>query len=352
MKVGQNPRRGESRSKGAVARIFVVVFIPNFEGFFSEMESILNLCLDSLERTVDPKLGRVTLISNACCHQVEEMLLDRQSELFDQIVINKENRGKIDGLLTSCRGAIEDVVVVSDCDVLFMDGWLEEVLRVFSIFPEAASVCPSASPKRYAYESSTTVVGSALRGELTIAKRMPLEDFERMTDGAAGSETQMRFLNGQVTVKRGAYLAGISGGHQVIAYRRAMIGMLPTEPCDQFLDPHSDRRYLDNPPDRLGYWRLSTPRMTAFHMGNTVSPWMKEAQQEAVAHFEPPPLPLPALRKPLMGWLPYVLRQKAGRIARGIIERMIVRRNSRAGMSLDRAVTRDIKIESSRGEKH
>lgn len=322
MKVGENPQRGDSHGGIATARIFVVVYLPHLNGFFSDMEKILTLSLDSLERTVDPELGRVTLISNACCPEIEALLQARRSKLFDQIIINNNNLGKVDGLLSSARGALEDVVVLSDCDVLFIDGWLEEVLHVFSIFPEAASVCPNASPKRFAYESSTTLLGSALSRELAITQRMPVDDFYRFTEGKVAVGDQMRFVNGQVSVTREGYSAGISGGHQCIAYRNEMIRKLPNEPCHQLLDPHSDKRYLDRPPDQLGYWRLSTSRVMAFHMGNKPSEWMFRSDRSDAPRFTPN-LPLRPLRRPLVGWLPYIVRRKLAHLVYMLVDRRI-----------------------------
>lgn len=313
MKKGENPQRGKSHNLVKTARLFVIVYVPSVSGFFSDMETILKLSLDSLERTFDPELGRVTLVSNGSCPEIEKMLLGRKSEIFDQTILNKVNRGKIDGLLTAARGAVEDVVVLSDCDVLFRAGWIEEVLRVFGAFPEAASVSPIASPRRYFYETRTTLLDAALKRALKVKPRMPLEDFERMTEGSNDPEVQLRFKDGQATVSRNGYDTGIAGGHQCVAFRTEMLRRLPTKPCLALLEPHADRDYLDRPPDVDGYWRLSTPRNYAYHMGNTPSDWMFNEHKET-SNPSPVHLPLPPLRKPLIGRLPYFLRRKLARI--------------------------------------
>jgi hypothetical protein len=286
------------------------------------METVLQMSLDSLERTVDPDLGRVTLISNASCPEIERLLLDRKSDLFDQVNLNRTNRGKIDGLLPAARGALEEVVVFSDCDVLFRPGWLEEILRVFSIFPEAASVTPIASPRRYFYETRTTLLDAALKREIGVKRRMPDADFDRITERSAHPDMQLRFRSGQVTVSRNGYDAGIAGGHQCMAFRSEMLLRLPLAPCRALLEPHADRDYLDRPPDLQGYWRLSTTRHFAFHMGNVPTPWMQEVAGETFQP-QPPPLPLPPLRKPLVGRLPYPVRRKLGRVVHWTISRQL-----------------------------
>lgn len=326
MKSGENPQRGESHNTITTARIFVVIYIPELSGFFTNMRTILGLSLDSLEQTLDPDLGRVTLISNGSCSEIEELLLNRQSKLFDQILINKANRGKIDGLIAAARGALEEVVIFSDCDVLFQNGWLEEILRVFAIFPEAASVSPIASPRRYLYETRTTILDSMLKGELKIRRRMPREDFDIMTDGTKDPSVQLRYLKGQATISRGGYDTGISGGHQCVAFRSEMLRNLPDKPCLALLEPHADRDYLDRPPDIHGYWRLSTPRNYAYHMGNIPSSWMYKTKNESVEKSLPK-LPLPALRKSLIGRLPYSLRRKLAYLINNFLTKRLTKVN-------------------------
>lgn len=329
MKVGENPERGNSHNLTKVARIFVVVYIPNFSGWFANMRTILELSLDSLEQTVNPDIGRVTLISNACSTEVEKILLHRRSELFDQIVINRINLGKIDGLLSAARGALENVIVVSDCDVLYRTGWLEEVLRVFCTFPEAGSVSPMASPRQYTRETATTILGSYLKSELSVTKRMSSDDFYGLTAGAKNPEAQLRYLNGQVTVDRGDYCAGVGNGHQCIAFRRELMSQLPTEPCLSLLEPDSDRRYLDRPPDFHGYWKLSTPRSYAFHIGNQHADWMvKMVRNSGLVVSETPNmnLPLPRLRRSWAGYFPYSLRKLLARVVHSFYLRRVLNR--------------------------
>lgn len=322
MKQGENPQRGEAHDAITAARVFVVVYVPHLSGFFSEMETVLRMSLDSLERTVDARLGRITLISNASCPEIERLLLDRQSDQFDQVYLNRTNRGKIDGLLPAARGALEQVVVLSDCDVLFRPGWLEEIFRVFSVFPEAASVTPIASPRRYFYETRTTLLDAALKRELGVKRRMPEVDFDRITERSVHPEMQLRFRSGQATISRNGYDAGIAGGHQCIAFRSEVLRTLPVTPCRALLEPHADRDYLDRPPDLQGYWRLSTTRHYAFHMGNVPTPWMHEVAKET-ASPPAPPLPLPPLRKPLVGRLPYPIRRKLARVVHWTLSRQL-----------------------------
>ena len=322
MKLGENPQRGEARAAFTVARVFLVVYVPHLTGFFAHMQKILDWSLDSLERTASSETCRVTLISNASCDAVEKQLMDRQSVLFDQVILDKQNRGKIDGLLSVARGALEEVVVLSDCDVLFRKGWLEAILNVFAGFPEAGSVSPIASPRRYSYETRTTLLSAALKRELVIKKRQPMSDFRRMTDGSSDPEAQLRFLGGQATVTRNGIDAGIAGGHQCVAFRNEMLRKLPTRPCLRLLEPHADRDFLDRPPDVHGYWRLSTPRNYAYHMGNTPARWMTEPDTDEEV-LPLPALPLPNLQKPWVGRLPYQIRRKASYLVAAGLERRL-----------------------------
>lgn len=106
MKIGENPQRGETYDSIPVVRVFVVVNLPNFEDFFSEMRKVLGICPDSLKRSFDPVIGRITPISNRSCVVTEQLLLSRRSELFDQVIVSSENRGKVDRLLSAARGTL------------------------------------------------------------------------------------------------------------------------------------------------------------------------------------------------------------------------------------------------------
>ena len=146
-----------------------------------------------------------------------------------------------------------------------------------------------------------------------------------MTEGSSNPEVQLRFVEGQVSVSRNGYDAGIAGGHQCVAFRREMIQKLPTRPCFALLEPHADRDYLDRPPDVHGYWRLSTPKMMAHHMGNTPDRWLTVIN-DSNSPTSPPSLPLPPLRRPWIAKLPYFIRRKLSYLIQLNLERRILRR--------------------------
>lgn len=329
MKRGENPQRGMVASTAKVARIFVICYIPEFSGFFKDMRTILKLSLDSLARSLRPEISRVSLIANGCCKEAQEILAERHSELFDQLIINRQNLGKVNGLLSAARGALEEVVVLSDCDVLFRPGWLDEVLKVFDQFPEAGSVSPATSPKRYGYENRTTLIAAMIKRELMIDNLFPLGDLRLLSEGMQDTQGQFQFASAQAVVRRGSYATLLGGGHQCLAFRSELLKRFPDSACTGLLDPASDREFLDNPPDRLGYWRLGTPRTVAFHMGNTPQSWMFEEMQPSSAVFRGTLRPL---RKPAAGMLPYGLRDFLGNLIARSLRRRLRRMNGDAHM--------------------
>jgi hypothetical protein len=84
-------------------------------------------------------------------------------------------------------------------------------------------------------------------------------------------------------VRRDGVTACVGAGHFCYLTRRRVIGSLPIDPCANA--PLGEQNWLDLPPDELGYWRLSTTKAYALHLGNRQEPWM--ADELAVAVAEP-----------------------------------------------------------------
>ncbi len=80
----------------------------------------------------------------------------------------------------------------------------------------------------------------------------------------------------QLVVNRGGTVACVGCGHFIYTIRREIVAGMPAQPALRPLGGRSSARWLDEPPDRAGFWRLSTTRAYAWHMGNCAEPWMVE----------------------------------------------------------------------------
>jgi hypothetical protein len=340
MRIGLNTAKLATQLEGGgFHRVVIPVYIPHQEGYFARSLEVLGLCLESLRRTAGD-LVSVTVVSNGSAPAVVDELQRRSREgQIDQLVLNVSNRGKVDAALAAARGSFEPLVTVTDCDVLFRAGWVGAVEGLFRAFPECGFVTPFPNPKLAWYHTSATVLGARARGELGFEKRVPDCDLDRFAVSIGQPDLFTAKDRGeQMVVRRGDALACVGGGHFVFSTRREVLAAMPAGPSLQAIDGKSEELWLDEPPDRAGFWRLSTPRAVAYHMGNVPEPWMYEEIEstQIASEGEAAVRQLPTVRTPLSSRLPWKVRRGLSRICRKQLER---RRSCNGRSSLSRSTT-------------
>src|SRR5947209_19931988 len=98
-------------------RVIIPVYIPNIEGYYKEALEILTLCLESLHCTAGVRTCVTVVSNNASKEVLAQLQRYYDAGSVDQIVMNRCNRGKVDAVLSVARGAFEDFITISDCDV-------------------------------------------------------------------------------------------------------------------------------------------------------------------------------------------------------------------------------------------
>lgn len=305
-------------------RVVVPVHIPELEGYFAGLGEVLELCLESLFLT-KRKGQRLTVIANECAPEIVTALAERlERGLLDQLVVYGNNRGKVDALLGILPRCQEDVVTLSDGDVLFRHGWQAAVERVFHTFPECGWVAPVTAllPR---YHTSATLAGAALGGELrresAVSRADLLEFAQSIGDPDRFSEDQ---LKQQIVVQREQRRALVGGGHFVASLRREAAACLPSTPTGIAVSGGSEAAGLDRPIDRAGFWRLSTTRSYALHMGNVVEQRFLtelESLRESASRSEPTETgPLPDV---VRHWSAKLPRRARAFLARGAYRRLV-----------------------------
>ncbi len=331
MRTGSNPAKDQPELPPyGRHRIIVPIFVPALSGYFEHALEILELSLDSLRRTASGRAS-ITLIANGC---VPDVLRKLQTEFahdwVDQVVINRSNRGQVDAVASAARGCFEDLITVADGDALFLPGWLEALEEIFLRFPECGVASPFPTPNLAWKDTSATVIGAWLRGELRVEKVVPEADLDRFAAsvGTPGIFRQ-KVRDRQLVVRRNGFTACVGSGHLVFTMRREVIAGIPPEPCLRALDGWAARRWLDEPGDRLGFWRFSTTRAYAYHMGNSPEEWMYK-ELEAVRHETTSPQPNAAtgglaVEGARPSHMPYRLRLLMLRALRASVERGLLR---------------------------
>src|SRR5439155_22564299 len=110
MRVGSNPKKEDPKLQDyGLHRLIMPVYIPNQEGYFAQSLDILKICLESVRLTKKSDTA-VTIVANGCCEPVMEFLVAEQNLGWaDQLLVNSENRGKIDSVIGAARCCFEEV---------------------------------------------------------------------------------------------------------------------------------------------------------------------------------------------------------------------------------------------------
>lgn len=325
MRVGSYSQRDDPGLDGyGRHRIVMPVFVPHLEGYFAHALEMLDLCLRSLHATI-PAQARLTIVANGCDPRVVERLLaERERGWVDQVLINHANRGKVDAVVGVFRGSFEPYVTVTDADVLFLPGWLQATEDVFRAFPACAAVAPSPNPAHTWSRTSATVLSAMLRGALGWEQVTPKLDLDLFAASIGRPDFfKPEHYASQLVVRNGQERACVGCGHFVLTLHRSVLGAMPTGPSLMAVTGDSEERWLDEPPEQLGHWRLSTPKAWVHHMGNQPEDWMREqvvriesGGTEADVEARPPLTP-PA--RTLIGRVPRAVRTVGLKVVRRLL---------------------------------
>lgn len=301
------------------------VYIPERRGYFAQSLEVLRLCLESLQLTTGGQMC-VTVVSNGCSEEVvAELEAMFARGWIDQLVLSQWNLGKAGAIASVLKGANEQLLTWSDCDVLFKPGWLESVAEVFQAFPECGAVTPFPAVHLAWENTSATTLGGVASGCFGRRGVVPVQDLEEYAR-SVGTPTLFReeYKRSQWLMERGTVRACVGAMHFVCCVRREVVRAIPDRACTAALKGEADNDYLDLPPERLGLWRLSTVQGHVWHMGNTVEPWMVEHVERLRmrgAGSEERKIELPELKRGLVARLPLGARRLGARVLRRVLER-------------------------------
>src|SRR4051812_41344997 len=195
-------------------RVIMPVYIPHLRGYYEHLPEVLRMTLQSLQLTAAGR-ARITVVANACCGVALDGLRRHVDEgWIDQLIVNNENWGRIDGALSAARGAYEELITLSDSDVLFKPGWLDVLENLFRTFPECgmASIVPH--PAMGGHHTSATVLGALARRELRIEKAVSDEDIDIFARSIGNKEwVKPAQRAAQIVVRRNGTTACVGSGH-------------------------------------------------------------------------------------------------------------------------------------------
>ena len=261
MRVGFNPYKDKKLAQTEyIHQIIIPVCIPNKEGYFKDSFKILKLCIESVFETVHNKTF-ITIVNNGSFTEVRDYL----DELFTykkiHEVIHTDNIGKLNAILKGLSGNNIELVTIADSDVMFLENWQSETVKVYNNFPKAGVVGIVPQFRNFSHLCGNIIFENFFSNKL---KFNPVKNPEAL-----------KKFNASIG-------ANDHSGHFVATYKRALFSHLKT--YLSFKLGGDSERYLDELPLKKGLWRMTSNDNYAYHMGNTYEEWMQETLDEMPAN--------------------------------------------------------------------
>jgi glycosyltransferase involved in cell wall biosynthesis len=280
MRIGRNPARyHKSDYRPARVTVCVLVFIPERSGYFEHRFDVLKLCLDSIIKHTPHGTYDLMVFDNGSCSEIVRYLSSLHDQrLMQYLILSPCNIGVANAHRIMFHAAPGELIAYSDDDVLFHPGWLQAHLEILDIFPRAAMVSgmPVRQQFRYGNRYLQTYL-SEFPEVLIKSGRLIPEEWEMEFSLSIGRNVDK--------VRTFSYIDVLLEYQGIKAYSTAthFQFVTPKSIILQGIDPNWEKklmggqRELDERIDSMGYARLSTFQRYVQHMGNVVTPQLREA---------------------------------------------------------------------------
>lgn len=275
MRIGHNPHKDESIPRSNyLHHVVIPVYIPHQEGYFKDSLEILQLCLQSLLKTVHDKTY-ITVVNNGSCEMVIEYLDKIYHEGQIQELIHTDNIGKVNAVLKGLAGNNIELVTIADADVLFLDNWQVATAKVFRVLPKAGVVGIVPQFCMYKDKCSNILFDTFFSGKLKFIPIKSPEGLVRFYDSIGWDRSYNKdYLEYGLGLEQNDVKVFLGSGHFVATYKKQMFQEMKSY-LNYKLGGDSEN-YLDALPLKYDYWRVTTEDNYAYHMGNVFEDWMSE----------------------------------------------------------------------------
>lgn len=278
MRKGQNiSKESKLTLRASNHRVIIPLYIPTQEEYYKESFEIFRMCLESLQKT-SYSLLKISVVSNGSCDAVNSKLLAlQQQELIDELIIESEAIGKINSILKALRTVEERFVTITDGDVLFMNHWEDKILETFDAFPKAGVVSPVPVFRTHFRLTSNIWVRFLFNKRLYFRVVKNQNALTKFANSIGWPRLDNKWKDTILTLQgENDVLAVVGCSHFVGTYKREVFKYLPKVNSNYKLGGDSELLYTDLPVVKAGGYRLATYDNFAYHMGNTIEPWMLE----------------------------------------------------------------------------
>lgn len=279
MRIGSNPEKKKFKEITYRShRVIIPVFIPNTEeNYYKQAFDVFKTSIKSLTLTINKKSTAITIINNNSNKKVSDYIncLLEQGEI-DKHVRYTINYGKVYVVLAEAKASYEDYVTIADADVLYFNRWESQVFEIFNQVKNVGVVSPVPAPHLTFY-NNVSLFGSFVKrykkGNVVDASSFDL--FEKgINNLEIFNSKKNNWKKSQYFIEKNNIKACVGCGHFVATYKRQLFDKISSpNPKYVFLDGDENEK-IDTPIDKLGYYRLSTCKAYAYHLGNTIPTWL------------------------------------------------------------------------------
>lgn len=272
MRVGMNPNRRSPVKAINPLTFSVITHLPDTTSEYHQNRlEIVQLCLNSMRENAHQD-ANILIWDNGSCKELRNWL--RNVYKPDMLMLSR-NIGKVNARTSIIQMLPpSSLVAIADDDVLFLDGWFSEELKLLQTFPNVSCVtgCPLRVMFRWACEN--TIQWARKRNILQVGKFIPIqweEDYARSIGREPHDQISQTQNDFDYKVKYKGIEAYLHGHHfQLMGYADKLI-----KACKFDALAMADERDFDGRLDQLGL-RLCTVNRVTRHMGNFLDPQLAE----------------------------------------------------------------------------
>lgn len=274
MRIGSNPEKFKRElTRSWLHRVIIPVYIPNSEdGFYKESFDVFKNCIESLLLTINSEQTAITIINNNCSVEVSNYIEDLLSkDDIQKHVKYSTNVGKTYAILSEAKSCYEEFLTISDADVYFIKGWVEETAKIFNNYKYVGMVSPLPAPTFYKFINKSCFVRNLFK--IKLDKVVEDRDFDLFMKGVNPSKNffdgkKWNWKEKQFYLEKNKVKSCVGALHFIATYKKSTFIKIPLNPTKYKFKGGDEIHYIEKFIDRQGYFRLSTIKTFAYHMGN------------------------------------------------------------------------------------
>jgi GT2 family glycosyltransferase len=278
MRFGSNPFRSAVPYTPKEVTVAVLVYIPHLTGYFEQKFEILKLSLASILKHTDVSHD-LLLFDNGSCPEVINYLLNlRANGIAQYVILSQNNLGCLGAFNLIASAAPGRYVAYSDDDMLFRPHWLSAQLQILKTFPQVGMVSGLPTWQNFSRFTASTLNLAASEPSIAVERSKGWQpDWVKEYCESTGRNIDQFVRRCKdidvVKLTRDGVSAFATCTHcQFLVSKPSVSPLLPLDTAGKAM--YMD--FLDERVDKSGFMRLSTPRPYVLHMGNRLSPHLRQ----------------------------------------------------------------------------